>query len=115
MQSKATLKGARVSAQKARLVANLVRGLPAGEACEKLAFLDKKSAPLIRKLIESALANAEVSAERSSTALDVDSLLVATITVNEGPSLRRFRPRAQGRATRILKKTSHITVVLAAA
>jgi large subunit ribosomal protein L22 len=114
MQSKATLKGARVSAQKARLVANLVRGLPAGEAVEKLAFLNKKSAPVIRKLIES-LANAEVSAERSSTALDVDSLLVATITVNEGPSLRRFRPRAQGRATRILKKTSHITVVLAVA
>jgi large subunit ribosomal protein L22 len=94
------------------LVADLVRGRDVPEAIEVLTFADKKSAPFIRKLVESAVANAEHAAERASEALDVDDLFVKTILVDAGPSLRRFRPRAQGRATKILKKTSHITVVL---
>jgi len=106
MESTATLRFARVSAQKARLVADLVRGKDPEAAIKVLAFLPKKSAPILRKLIESALANAE------NRSLDIDRLVVKTVTVDQGPSLRRFRPRAQGRATPILKKTSHITVVL---
>jgi len=106
MESTATLRFARVSAQKARLVADLVRGKDAEAAIKVLAFLPKKTAPILRKLIESALANAE------NRSLDIDRLVVKTVTVDQGPSLRRFRPRAQGRATPILKKTSHITVVL---
>lgn len=113
MDSKAKLSYVRVSAQKARLVANLVRGKDVSEAIEVLTFLQKKSAPIIRKLVESAVANAEQSAERDHVELDIDELYVKTIFVDSGPSLRRFRPRAQGRATRILKQTSHITVELA--
>jgi large subunit ribosomal protein L22 len=107
--STAKLRGARVSPQKARLVANLVRGRDVPEAIEILTFTSKKSAPLIRKLVESAVANAE----QADDSVDVDALFVSSITVDMGPRLRRFRPRAQGRATRILKHTSHITVVLA--
>jgi large subunit ribosomal protein L22 len=110
--SKAKLRYARVSAQKARLVANMVRGRDVPEAIEVLAFTRKKSAPIIRKLVESAVANAEAKADRDGDDVDVDDLFIDTIFVDEGPSLRRYRPRAQGRATRILKKTSHITVVL---
>jgi large subunit ribosomal protein L22 len=95
------------------LVADLVRGRDASEAIELLTFLNKKSAPMIRKLVESAIANAEVAAERDNADLDVDDLFVKTIYVDQGPTLRRFRPRAQGRATKIIKKTSHITVELA--
>jgi large subunit ribosomal protein L22 len=113
MESKAKLSHVRVSAQKARLVANLVRGKDVSEAIEVLTFLQKKSAPIIRKLVESAVANAEQAAERDKVELDIDELYVKTICVDQGPSLRRFRPRAQGRATRILKQTSHITVELA--
>ena len=112
MQSKATFKFARVSARKARLVADLVRGRDVDEAIEMLQFTEKKSAPMIRKLIESAVANAEGLAERDQVDLDIDDLFVKTIMVDAGPSLRRYRPRAQGRATRIMKQTSHITVVL---
>ncbi len=112
MESKASLNFARVSAQKARLVADLVRGKHVSEAIELLAFADKKSAPLIRKLLESAVANAEFAAERASASFNEDDLFVQTIFVDAGPSLRRYRPRAQGRATKVLKKTSHITVVL---
>jgi len=113
MNSHATLRNARVSPQKARLVANLVRGKDVPEALEMLTFTQKKTAPLIRKLVESAVANAEVKAERDDESLDVDDLFIETITVDAGPRLRRYRPRAQGRATRILKHTSHIAVVLA--
>ncbi len=107
--STAKLRYCRVSPQKARLVADLVRGLDVSEAIEKLAFVEKKSAPIIKKLVESAVANAEQSADE----VDIDELFVETIYVDAGPVLRRFRPRAQGRANRILKKTSHITVKLA--
>jgi large subunit ribosomal protein L22 len=112
MESKAILKFVRVSARKARLVADLVRGKDVAEAIELLSFADKKSAPLIKKLVESAVANAEHESERRGESIDVDDLFVKSIFVDAGPSLRRYRPRAQGRATKVLKKTSHMTVVL---
>ena len=112
MESTAKLRYVRVSAQKARLVANMVRGKDVEEAIEVLSFTHKKSAPIIRKLVESAVANAESKNSASGTEIDVDDLFVEVITVDAGPSLRRFRPRARGRANKILKKTSHITVVL---
>jgi large subunit ribosomal protein L22 len=112
MDSIAKLKFGRVSPQKARLVANLVRGKDVLEVIDILTFINKKSAPMIRKLVESAVANAEQKSKQTGEELDVDDLFVETITVDGGPSSRRFRPRARGRATRILKKTSHITVVL---
>lgn len=112
MESIASLRFARISAQKARLVADLVRGRDAGEAIEILTFLPKKSGPLLKKLVESAMANAEHAAGRANRELDIDRLYVKAVTVDAGPMLRRFRPRAQGRATPIQKKTAHITVVL---
>jgi len=108
MKGTATLRFARISAQKARLVADIVRGKDASDAVRLLAYLPKKSAPLIRKLIESAIANVE----HQNQDVDVDSLFVESIEVNQGPGLRRFRPRAQGRATPVVKKTAHITVTI---
>jgi len=107
MEVKASLKYARVGAQKARLVADVVRGKDVNEAVKTLTFLNKKSAGLIKKLIESAVANAEYK-----KVMDVDNLYVKSIWVDQGPSLKRFRPRAQGRAFGVHKKTSHINVVL---
>lgn len=107
MEVKASLKYARVGAQKARLVADVIRGKDVNEAVKTLTFLNKKSAGLIKKLIESAVANAEYK-----KVMDVDSLYVKSIWVDQGPSLKRFRPRAQGRAFGVHKKTSHINVVL---
>jgi large subunit ribosomal protein L22 len=115
MESTAKLRLARVSAQKARLVADLIRGRSVDEALEILTFTRKKSADLFKTLIESAVANAEYSAGRQNRKLDIDELVVSAVFVDQGPSLRRFRPRARGMATKILKKTSHITVVLDAA
>ncbi|MCB9777341.1 MAG: 50S ribosomal protein L22 [Alphaproteobacteria bacterium] len=113
MEAKAKLRLARVSPQKARLVADLVRGRDVGEAIEILAFTRKKSAPMIKRLVESAVANAEHVARQRNLNLDVDDLYIKEIFVDQGPTLRRFRPRARGMATRIQKKTAHITVVLA--
>lgn len=107
MEVTATLKYARVSAQKARLVANLVRGQDVETAIKTLAFLNKKSAGLIKKLVESAVANADYK-----KTIDLDKLYVKTIYVDEGPVLKRFRPRAQGRATGVRKRMSHINLVL---
>ena len=112
MESKAVLKLARVSPRKARLVADLVRGREVGEALEILTFTRKKSAKFIKDLIESAVANAEFKAKRDNSTLDIDDLVIKTIYVDGGPTLRRFRPRARGMATPVLKRTSHITVVL---
>lgn len=112
MSSRAVLRGARVSPRKARRVADLIRGRDVAEALEVLKFTEKKSAGLIKKLVESAIANAEHKAEQDGEYLDIDELFVDTIFVDQGPQQRRFRPRAYGRATQILKKTSHITVVL---
>lgn len=112
METIATLRFARVSPRKARLVADLVRGKDAARALDDLKFLPKKTAPLIATLIESAMANAEHEANRTNKPLDIDALYVKSIQVGMGTRLRRFRPRAQGRATPILKKTAHITVIL---
>ena len=107
--STAVLRNVRITPQKARLVANMLRGRDVPEAIEILSFTNKKTAPILRKLIESAMANAEHQSED----FDPDQAFVETIFVNAGPKLRRWRPRAQGRATPIEKKTSHITVVIA--
>lgn len=107
MEAKASLKYARVGAQKARLVADLVRGKDVNEAVKTLTFLNKKSALMIKKLIESAIANADYK-----KTMDIDKLYVKTIMVDGGPVLKRFMPRAQGRAFGLRKKTSHINVVL---
>ncbi len=107
MEFQVSLKYARVGAQKARLVADMVRGWPVSSALKVLKFSDKKTAVMIKKLLESAVANAESTAK-----VEVDSLIVKRIYVDQGPSLKRFRPRAQGRAFGVLKKTSHINLIL---
>lgn len=105
MEAVAKLVNARLSAQKCRLVADQVRGLPAEKALDVLTYSAKKAAGLIKKVLESAIANAEHNA-----GADVDELRVSTIYIDEGPTLKRFRPRAKGRANEILKRTCHITV-----
>jgi large subunit ribosomal protein L22 len=107
MEAKAILRTSRISPQKARLVADQVRGLPVGRARDVLAFSTKKAAHIVKKVLLSAVANAE-----NNLGADVDELKVARIFVDEGPSLKRFMPRAKGRGVRILKRTSHITVVV---
>lgn len=107
MEAKAFAKQIRISPQKARLVADLVRGKEVGSALNTLRFMPKKGARILRKIIESAVANAS-----QNEAIDVDTLYVKTIFIDGGPTMKRIRPRAQGRASRILKRTSHITVVL---
>ncbi len=106
-QARAILRGVRISPQKARLVADQVRGMPVGRAADLLQFSDKKAAHLVKKVLLSAVANAE-----NNLGADVDELKVATIAVDEGPRLKRFQARAKGRGTRIIKRTSHITVVV---
>lgn len=108
MEVAAKLKGARLSAQKARLVADQVRGKAVEDALNILSFSPKKAAVIIKKALDSAIANAE-----HNQGLDVDELRVATICVDEGPTLKRIRPRAKGRADRIMKRTCHITVTVA--
>ena len=108
MEVAAKLKGARISAQKARLVADQSRGRSVGEALEILNFSTKKGAHLVRKLLESAIANAE-----HNEGADVDELSVATIYVDEGMTMKRIKPRAKGRADRILKRSCHITLAVA--
>jgi large subunit ribosomal protein L22 len=107
MEAKAVARYIRISPQKARLVADVVRGLEVDKAITTLRFMPKKGARILRKIIESAVANAGQSHE-----IDVDTLYVKTIYIDGGPTLKRIRPRAMGRAGRILKRTSHITVVL---
>lgn len=108
MQAIAKHKYANLSAQKGRLVADQIRGKDVATALEILAYSPKKAAGLILKVLESAIANAE-----HNEGADIDELRVATIMVDEGPMMKRIRPRAKGRADRILKRTSHITVVVA--
>ena len=109
---KASLSNYRVSAQKARLVANQIRGKGVEEALNLLSLSPKRVADPIAKLLRSAVANAEQKNEQQSSGIDIDNLVVSTITVDEGPSMWRIRPRAQGRASWIQKRTSHITLVL---
>jgi large subunit ribosomal protein L22 len=110
MQAEATLKYARISAQKARLVADLIRGRHVEEALNTLAFSTQKGAGIIKLVLESAIANAE-----NNEGADIDELKVAAIQVNEGPTMKRIRPRAKGRANRIKKRTSHISLIVAEA
>ncbi|HCY12575.1 MAG TPA: 50S ribosomal protein L22 [Gammaproteobacteria bacterium] len=105
MEAKAVAKYVRVSPQKCRLIADQVRRLPVGQALELLQFSPRKAAGLIRKVLESAVANAE-----HNEGADIDELRVNRVMVDEGPVLKRWRPRAKGRATPIIKRTSHITV-----
>ncbi len=98
---------ARSSAQKARLVADLVRGLPVEKALEVLTYSTKKAAVLVKKVVDSAIANAE-----HNEGADIDELVVTKICIDEGPMLKRIMPRAKGRADRILKRSCHITVVV---
>ena len=108
MQAVAKLRFAHLSAQKGRLVADQIRGLPVERALDVLAFSNKKGAVLIKKILDSAIANAE-----NNEGADIDELRISTICVDEGPTMKRIRARAKGRAARILKRTSHITVTVA--
>ncbi|MCU7958873.1 MAG: 50S ribosomal protein L22 [gamma proteobacterium symbiont of Bathyaustriella thionipta] len=107
MQVLAKLKHARLSAQKGRLVADQIRGLPVEQALNILTFSPKKGADIMRKLLESAIANAE-----NNLGADIDELRVSRVCVDEGPTMKRIRARAKGRASRILKRTSHMTVTV---
>ena len=108
MQAIAKLRFARISAQKGRLVADQIRGLPVERALDVLAFSKKKGATMMKKVLDSAVANAE-----NNEGADVDELRVKAVMVDEGPTMKRIRARAKGRAARILKRTSHITVTVA--
>ncbi|WP_438362339.1 50S ribosomal protein L22 [Marinobacterium sedimentorum] len=108
MEVAAKLKGASLSAQKARLVVDQIRGKAVGEALNILAFSPKKGAAIIKKVLESAIANAE-----HNEGADIDDLRVSTAFVDEAPSMKRIKPRAKGRADRIIKRTCHITVKVA--
>lgn len=108
MEVAAKLRGAQMSAQKARLVADQIRGKRVEEALDLLSFSAKKGAAIVKKVLESAIANAE-----HNEGADVDELKVSTIFVDEGLTMKRIRPRAKGRADRILKRSCHITVKVA--
>lgn len=108
MEVAAKLKGANISAQKARLVADQIRGKNVEQALEILSFSPKKAAVLVKKVLNSAIANAE-----HNEGADIDELRVSTIYVDEGLTMKRIRPRAKGRADRIMKRTCHITVKVA--
>lgn len=108
MQTQAILRFVRVSPQKARLVADQVRGLPVDKALSTLKFSNRKAADIIYKVLESAIANAE-----NNLGADVDELKVKEIFVDGGPTMKRIKPRAKGRADRVLKRTSHITIRVA--
>lgn len=108
MQAVAKLRHARLSAQKGRLVADQIRGLPVEQALNILSFSNKKGAALMKKVLDSAIANAE-----NNEGADIDELRVSTVCVDEGPTMKRIRARAKGRAARILKRSSHITVTVA--
>jgi large subunit ribosomal protein L22 len=108
METRAVAKFVRVPPRKIRLVMDAVRGKRVEDALNMLSFAPQKGARLLRKLINSAVANAE-----QNSSVDVDSLYVKRVYADEGPTLKRFQPRALGRATRIRKRTSHLTVILA--
>lgn len=108
METMSRLKGAQISAQKVRLVADLIRGKAVGDALEILQFSNKKAAELVKKILDSAVANAE-----HNEGADIDDLKVSTVFVDEGTTMKRVKPRAKGRADRILKRSCHITVKVA--
>ncbi|GIK35269.1 MAG: 50S ribosomal protein L22 [Gammaproteobacteria bacterium] len=108
MQVTATLRNARISPQKCRLVADAVRGVPVGRALQTLSFMPKKGARIVKKVLEAAVANAE-----HNHGADIDELKIARIMIDEAPTLKRFHARAKGRGNRITKRNSHITVQVA--
>jgi large subunit ribosomal protein L22 len=110
MEAKASLRYLRITPRKVRVVADLIRGKNVNAALAQLAYVEKRAAEPLAKLLRSAVANAEQAAKDQS--LDVDRLHVTEVMVDQGPSLRRFMPRAMGRAFKILKKTSHIQLTL---
>ena len=105
MSTVAKLKNIRISAQKVRLVADQVRGMKVDRALNLLTFSEKKAAALMKKLLESAIANAE-----HNDSLDIDELFIEHVSVDEGPTMKRWRARARGRTAKILKRTSHVTI-----
>ncbi len=108
MQTSAKHRYAKISPQKCRLVADQVRGMPVEKALTLLTFSNKKAAVMVRKVLESAIANAE-----HNDGADIDELKVSSVYVDQGPVMKRMRARAKGRGNRILKRTSHITVTVA--
>jgi large subunit ribosomal protein L22 len=109
MESTARLRYLRITPRKVRIVADLIRGKKVDQALAQLAFVEKRAAEPLAKLLRSAVANAEVA---SKNQVDVDRLRVKSLMVDQGPSLRRFMPRAMGRAFKVLKKTSHIALTI---
>ena len=107
MEVKAVTRYVRISPRKVRAIVDAIKGRPVEVALDMLQFMPQKSAPIVAKVIRSAAANAD-----QNTSIDVDSLIVQNIQADQGPTLKRFRARARGRGTRILKRTSHITVIL---
>jgi large subunit ribosomal protein L22 len=107
MQAKAVARTVRIAPRKVRLVVDLIRGKQVGEAVAILKHTPKAASPVIEKVLKSAVANAEHNYD-----MDINSLIVTEAYVNEGPTLKRFRPRAMGRASQINKRTSHITLVV---
>ena len=112
MEAKASARHVRVSPQKARRVVDLIRGKAATDAVTVLRFAPQAASEPVQKVLESAIANARVKADKESLAFDERNLVITAAFVDEGPTMKRFRPRAQGRAGRINKRTSHITVVV---
>lgn len=107
MATSATLKFTRSAPQKLRLLADQIRGLPVERAINLLTFSNKKAAGVVKKALDSAIANAE-----ENDGADIDELRVSAVEINQGPVMKRLRPRARGRADRILKRTSHVTVTV---
>lgn len=107
MATSATLKFTRSAPQKLRLLADQIRGLPVERAINLLTFSNKKGAGVVKKVLDSAIANAE-----ENDGVDIDELRVSAVEINQGPIMKRLRPRARGRADRILKRTSHVTVTV---
>lgn len=113
VESIARVRHIRVTPMKARRVVNMIRGKQATEALAILKFAPQGASEPVYKLVAAAIANARVKADKENSYLDEEDLFIAKAYVDEGTTLKRFRPRAQGRASQILKRTSHITVVLA--
>ncbi len=108
MEIRAVLKHVRISPRKVRYIVATVKGESVEIGLNKLRFMPQKAAKILEKIVKSALANADQNPD-----IDVDSLVIKNVTADQGPVLKRFRARARGRGTRILKRTSHITVILA--
>lgn len=112
MEAKAQARFVRITPRKVRRVIDVIRGQRAQEAIDVLRFAPQGAAQPVLKLVESAIANAQYAAEQNGEAFDEEALVISQVYADEGPTMKRIQPRAQGRANRILKRTSHITVVV---